>query len=47
MGLAKVFSARPGNSSEALSLGANDYISKPFDPDELVRRIQQLTRAGC
>ena len=38
-----VFSARPGNSSQAMSLGANDYIAKPFDPDELVRKIRKLT----
>jgi DNA-binding response OmpR family regulator len=27
---------------EALGLGANTYLSKPFDPDELTRRIRTI-----
>jgi two-component system KDP operon response regulator KdpE len=41
-----VFSARPGNAGEAMSLGANDFINKPFDPEELVSKIRQLTEPG-
>jgi two-component system KDP operon response regulator KdpE len=37
-----VFSARPENAQKALSLGANDFLSKPFNPDDLVKRIKRL-----
>lgn len=38
------FSASPGNQDTALRLGANDFIHKPFDPDDMVRRIRALLR---
>lgn len=37
-----VFSARPENAQKALSLGANDFIAKPLDVDDLVKRIEIL-----
>ncbi len=37
-----VFSARTENSQKALALGANDFMPKPFDVDEMVRRIQNI-----
>jgi len=37
-----VFSARPENSQKALSLGANDFLPKPFDVDDMIRRIERL-----
>jgi two-component system KDP operon response regulator KdpE len=36
------FSARADNANKALSLGANSFLSKPFNPDELVKRIQVI-----
>ena len=36
------FSASPGNQDEALRLGANDFMHKPFDPDDMVRKIKAL-----
>lgn len=36
-----VLSARPENRQEALKLGANDFMAKPFDVDDLVARIQK------
>ena len=36
------FSASPGNQDEALRLGANDFMHKPFDPDDMARRIKAL-----
>ena len=40
-----VFSARTGLRDKALSLGANDFIAKPFTPDQMVRRIKLLLEA--
>ncbi|MBI2934345.1 MAG: response regulator [Chloroflexi bacterium] len=37
-----VFSARGQTSEKALSLGANDYIAKPFKPEELTERIANI-----
>jgi two-component system KDP operon response regulator KdpE len=37
-----VFSARPDNAQKALSLGANDFLAKPFDVDDMVKRIESF-----
>ena len=34
--------AQKDEVSEGYSLGANDYVCKPFDPDELLERIEKL-----
>jgi two-component system KDP operon response regulator KdpE len=36
------FSASPGNYHEAMRLGANDFIPKPFQPDEMASKIEAL-----
>jgi two-component system KDP operon response regulator KdpE len=36
------FSARSFVSDQALEMGASDFISKPFKPDELERRIRNI-----
>jgi len=33
-----------GNKVKGLDLGANDYVTKPFDPGELVARVKNLLR---
>jgi DNA-binding response OmpR family regulator len=38
------FSASPENYDEAMRLGANDFVHKPFDPDDMVRKIKALLR---
>ena len=38
------FSASPGNHEMALQLGANDFMSKPFNVDEMFSRIKKLVR---
>ncbi len=37
-----VFSARPENAQVALDLGADDFLAKPFDVDDLVKRIYRV-----
>lgn len=41
-----MLTARRGEQDEELArfAGANDYLRKPFDPDELVFRAEQLLR---
>ena len=34
------FSASPDNQDEAMRLGASDFVHKPFDPDDMARRIK-------
>jgi DNA-binding response OmpR family regulator len=36
------FSASPGNYDDALRLGANYFMPKPFQPDEMADRIKVL-----
>jgi len=37
-----VFSARLENAQKALKLGANDFLAKPFDVEEMVKKIEKL-----
>jgi two-component system KDP operon response regulator KdpE len=39
------FSASPGNRDDAIQLGANDFVAKPFHPDDMAKKIEAL--AGC
>ncbi len=36
------FSASPGNRDRAIRLGADSFVSKPFRPDEMARKIEEL-----
>lgn len=36
------FSASPGERDSAMHLGANNFMTKPFHPDDMVRRIDSL-----
>ena len=38
------FSASASNFQDAIRLGANDFLSKPFEPDEMVKRIQIILK---
>jgi two-component system KDP operon response regulator KdpE len=39
------FSASPGNQDPAMHAGANDFMHKPFDPDDMVKRIKTLLKS--
>ena len=36
------FSASPGNQDPAMQAGANDFMHKPFDPNDMARKIKAL-----
>jgi DNA-binding response OmpR family regulator len=36
------FSARSENAQKALELGANDFVSKPFDVDTLITKVRKI-----
>jgi two-component system, OmpR family, KDP operon response regulator KdpE len=38
------FSASPGNQDPAMQAGANDFMHKPFDPDDMAARIHGLLK---
>ena len=38
------FSASPGTQDEAMRLGANDFMHKPFDPDDMAIKIRELLK---
>ena len=38
------FSASPSNQDSAMHLGANDFMPKPFDTDQMASRIKKLLR---
>jgi two-component system KDP operon response regulator KdpE len=38
------FSASLENQDESLRCGANDFVHKPFNPDDMVRRIRALLK---
>lgn len=42
-----VISADNGTREKALQLGANEFVPKPFDTDELVRRIRGVLGDGA
>lgn len=37
-----VFTARPEYSKKAMTMGANDTIDKPFDPERLIEKIKKV-----
>ena len=41
-----LFSARDHDADEIRKLGADDYIRKPFDPEELVSRLHKFLGAA-
>ncbi len=38
------FSASASNFQDAIRLGANDFLAKPFEPDEMVKRIKFILK---
>ena len=36
--------AREADIVQALDLGANDYVTKPFQPEEVLARVRRVLR---
>ncbi|HEV2832155.1 MAG TPA: response regulator, partial [Hanamia sp.] len=41
-----MFSAHPGAAATIADYGANDFISKPFDVDHLLRKVKEQLHPG-
>ena len=41
------FSARPEVAKEVLTLGANDFVAKPFRPEDIIERIKIALNHRC
>ena len=42
-----VISAKEHISEDVLELGANGFMSKPFNPDDLISKVKTLLQPGC
>jgi DNA-binding response OmpR family regulator len=42
-----VLSAKERISEEVITLGANGFMSKPFNPDDLVAKMKLILQPGC
>jgi len=42
-----VLSAKERIAEEVLELGANGFMSKPFNPDDLITKVKTLLQPGC
>ena len=42
-----VLSAKERISDEVLSLVANGFMSKPFNPDDLISKVKAILQPGC
>ena len=42
-----VLSAKERISEEVMELGANGFMSKPFNPDDLITKVKTLLQPGC
>jgi len=41
------FSAKPEVAKEVLTLGANDFVAKPFRPEDIIDRIKVALNHRC
>lgn len=42
-----ILSAKERISEEVITLGANGFMSKPFNPDDLVAKMKFILQPGC
>jgi DNA-binding response OmpR family regulator len=42
-----VLSAKERISDEVMALGANGFMSKPFNPDDLISKVRTILQPGC
>jgi DNA-binding response OmpR family regulator len=38
--------AEPGDIRDGLAAGADDFVTKPFDTDDLILRLNRVSRAS-
>jgi DNA-binding response OmpR family regulator len=42
-----ILSAKERISEEVFALGANGFMSKPFNPDDLISKVKTLLQPTC